>query len=481
MDIAYPQIADRLFGRAHAIEPEAFRAIVESPIARRIMSGEKPGTDGSKSARKAKRQRMSALVEGEWIKSPNGMSEYFVTSAGVAVLPVMGILSQRFDWLSALCGWTTYEGLSAMIDATEQDYRVKARLLDVESPGGECAGMLDAADKIIAARSGKPIWAVANAYALSAAYAIAGSASQLIVPRLCSVGSIGAVCFHVDQSAADQAMGLKYTAIFSGDRKVDGWDHAPLSKDARASAQASVDHCRNEFAVLVDRQGRMSASAALATEAATYFDELAVKAGLANAVGSFDDALAELSDLAARRSQAGSIAATAAQAERISTMAKTPETTTATAPVAEAPAAAPAAVEPAVAPALAAAPAAPVAAAPAAAAEHDDGEMCPECGRKLAPDASADATASSDALLAATIETLDLCALSGATVAQARGFIAAKTPVAEVRAKLVAQSAAKSAEQEIRTTPDRAPAADAGWGDVTAQVNRQFGVSRPKG
>ncbi len=68
------------------------------------------------------------MIEGEWIKVPGGVAEYFVTSTGVAILPVMGILSQRFDWLAALCGWTTYEGLSACIDATEQDYRVAARL-----------------------------------------------------------------------------------------------------------------------------------------------------------------------------------------------------------------------------------------------------------------------------------------------------------------------------------------------------------------
>ena len=29
MNIAYPNVADRLFGRAHAIEPNAPRAIIE--------------------------------------------------------------------------------------------------------------------------------------------------------------------------------------------------------------------------------------------------------------------------------------------------------------------------------------------------------------------------------------------------------------------------------------------------------------------
>lgn len=291
---AYPRIAEKLFGRAHAIEPAALRTIMEGPLLRRILAGEAvEDHEAIAKTRAARRARLSAAVDAETV-NVGDIGEYALTGQGIAVVPISGVLAQRFDFMAALCGWTTYEGLIAVCDAMANDYRVNGVLLDVESPGGEVSGMLDAADAIIQLNQLKPVWAVANSYAYSAAYALAGSAERLIVPRMADVGSIGAVAVHVDESAADEADGLKYTAVYSGARKIDGWGHAPLSEDARAIMQERVDYARQGFAELVGRQGRMSTEAALATEAATYTDQAAVDAGLADAVGNFEQALAEL-------------------------------------------------------------------------------------------------------------------------------------------------------------------------------------------
>src|SRR6516162_10122133 len=146
----------------------------------------------------------------------------------------------EFDWLAAACGFATYEGLGASLQSALSDYRVRAILLDVDSPGGQVDGMLDLADQILAARAKTPVWSVANSVAASAAYALAGSAERLYLPRLAQVGSIGAVMIHIDQSVQDQARGLKYSAVFYGTRKMDGWDHAALSGEARAAFQGRV-------------------------------------------------------------------------------------------------------------------------------------------------------------------------------------------------------------------------------------------------
>ncbi|WP_196302053.1 S49 family peptidase, partial [Ralstonia solanacearum] len=44
----------------------------------------------------------------------------------------------------------------------------------------------------------KPVWAVANDMAFSAAYALASAASRLFVSRTGGVGSIGVIAMHVD-------------------------------------------------------------------------------------------------------------------------------------------------------------------------------------------------------------------------------------------------------------------------------------------
>ncbi|MEX0752102.1 MAG: S49 family peptidase [Xanthobacteraceae bacterium] len=451
MSYVFPHIAERVFGRAHPIEPEAFRAIIDGPLTQRIMSGSnadagKKSVKASSALRKQRRERLHAVAAGEWQNCSGDVGEYFLTDSGVAIVPVCGVLGQRFDWLAALCGWTTYEGLSATFDAIDNDYRVKAVLLDVESPGGEAAGMLDIADRIIASRKQRPVWAVANAYALSAAYAIAGSAERLIVPRLCTVGSIGAVAIHLDQSGYDKQAGLKYTAIFSGARKIDGWGHAPLSDDARVSMQERIDYCREQFASLVGRQGRMTHSDALATDAAIYHDRPAVQAKLADAVGSFDEALAELSEKAAPRPRSAVTAAVASAVnhEGAISMAENAkpgqdlatDTSASAAPEK-----------------IAADSTKPAAADPI------------KSGPSAASDASADAYGMSE-----VAAVLDLCASQGVTAAAAREYVAAKSPLSAVRASIAADKAkAADASRIDATKPPDAPAASS-WDKVIARL-----------
>lgn len=487
MTFAYPHIAERLFGHPQCIEPTAFRTILEGPLAKRVLSGElAEARAGKKHKQQAKvaTSRLSAIVDCQPVIVAGGVAEFGLTDEGVAILPVCGVLSRRFDWLTALCGWTTYEGLSAAFDQMLADSRVKAILMDVESPGGEAAGMLDICDKIIAARSVKPVWAVANTFAASAAYGVAGSAERLLLPRLGQVGSIGAVIVHVDQSAYDQAMGDKYTAIYSGERKVDGWAHAPLSDGAAKTLQANVDNCRQQFCELVGRQGRMSTSQAMKTEAGVAADSFAVDGRYADAVATFEDALAELTDLAAGRPRSTSAAASAG-----STGGPAPMTTTKTAATAvtapaktETPPAATTTEQPAAA-----------AAAPAAEAPADDADKCPSCngsGKKaqaaaaaVAPQAAAPAAAMPAAAadgytVEMANETLELCAIAGVGSAEARKFITAKAPIEKVRADLAAAKANASDNIALNTVPARSPAqqATAGWDEAIAQANKLNGI-----
>ena len=64
------------------------------------------------------------------------MAEYALTRDGIAILSIAGVISKRFDWLAAACGFATYEGLGASLQSALSDYRVRAILLDVDSPGG---------------------------------------------------------------------------------------------------------------------------------------------------------------------------------------------------------------------------------------------------------------------------------------------------------------------------------------------------------
>lgn len=294
------RISQALSGRPLLIEPSALKAALDGIGPRLGLSMAAAKADAETMAgmnRAAAHERLAMIVEAETVEVAGGVAEYARTADGIAVIPVVGTLVDRFDWLAAWCGLVSYDALTATIEAAAADPQVKAILLDVDSPGGEASGMLDAAHTIrVISTVQKTIWASANSLAASAAFGLASAASRLVVAKMGAVGSVGVVAVHIDQSAADQASGLKFTAIYSGARKIDGWGHAPLSAEALELFQKRLDASRRQFAEAIAAHRGMSTEAVLATEAETYDDHEAVRIGFADAVQGFRDTLGELRD-----------------------------------------------------------------------------------------------------------------------------------------------------------------------------------------
>lgn len=219
---------------------------------------------------------------------------YEVTQDGIARIQVDGTLVYKSSWLGALSGLTGYGDIRSSLDAAMADGAVKGILLEIDSYGGECNGCFDLSDAVFAARSKKPIYAVAADDAYSAAYALASSASKLFVSRTSGVGSIGVVALHIDQSAADKADGLKYTYVKAGEKKTDGNPHEPLSSSAKETIQGECDRLWELFASSVAKYRGLSVETIKSMQAGCFFGELAVGAKLADAIGTPDDALQAL-------------------------------------------------------------------------------------------------------------------------------------------------------------------------------------------
>ncbi len=216
--------------------------------------------------------------------------------ARIAVIPIHGTLVRRTVGLEAESGLASYTAIGGQLDAALADPNVAAILLDVDSPGGESGGVFDLADRIRAATAVKPVWAVANDMAFSAAYALACAASRVFVSRTGGVGSIGVIAMHVDQSVKDARDGIRYTAVFAGAHKNDLNPHEPITDEAQAQLQAEVSRIYGLFVATVATYRGITADAVTATEAGLFFGQDAVAAGLADAVGTFDDALVQLAE-----------------------------------------------------------------------------------------------------------------------------------------------------------------------------------------
>lgn len=163
-------------------------------------------------------------------------------SGVVAVVPLQGLITPHMSLLSLLFGGGG--GLDYFREEMHRavsDSEVSAVVINVDSPGGYVDMVPETAAEIRDMRGAKPIVAVANTMAASAAYWLASQADELIVTPSGEVGSIGVFVGHEDWSRYDERIGVKTTLIHAGKYKIEGNPYEPLSEEARDAIQADVD------------------------------------------------------------------------------------------------------------------------------------------------------------------------------------------------------------------------------------------------
>ena len=229
----------------------------------------------------------ASLIGGELAeRARDGGTRPFALIDGIAVIEIAGTLVHRGAWIGQSSGVTSYEGISAQIDAALADKAVRGIALEIDSFGGEVAGAFDLADRIRAAREQKPVHAFVAEHALSAGYILASQASHITLPRTGAVGSIGVVTLHSEMSGMLDQKGINVTLVHAGAHKVDANPYEPLPEAIRERMQSELEGLRTLFAQTVAK-GRgtlLDVDAALKTEAAIFRGVEAVTAGLADAV-----------------------------------------------------------------------------------------------------------------------------------------------------------------------------------------------------
>lgn len=166
---------------------------------------------------------------------------------GVAVLPFYGIVTQRPVEKVSGPGSMSTQSFGAAFSAAMADPQVGGIVVDIDSPGGSVFGVDELAATIRGARGTKPVYAVANSLAASAAYWIGAQASEFYAAPGGQAGSIGVYAAHDDFSKALDAAGIKTTLISAGKFKTEGNPYEPLGDEARANMQQMVDAYYQDF------------------------------------------------------------------------------------------------------------------------------------------------------------------------------------------------------------------------------------------
>ncbi len=265
-----------LAGRPLAIMPERIAAFAEAMAAHNGVDALSP--------------EVSRFVG----RAPAG-SPVRTTENGVAVISVVGALINRGALLGENWGISTYEGLQFKLESAAKDPKIRAIILDFESPGGEVSGCFETAALIRKINSEKPVVACVNGLACSAAFALASACRSIISTESGVSGSIGVVLLHSDISGALDKAGISPTLIYAGKHKTDANPFEALNKEVKGDLQAEVDRYYSMFVTAVAQGRRNLTEAAIRdTQARTFIGRDALAAGLVDQIGVFGDLLADL-------------------------------------------------------------------------------------------------------------------------------------------------------------------------------------------
>jgi len=232
-----------------------------------------------------------------------GLSRLEAAAAGrqasasiVQILPLLGDITQRPGWLG-----TSADLYGQAFSRAVADPNVAAIVIEVDSPGGEVHGVEELATRIRSSRGVKPIVAVANTIAASAAYWIAAQADELLVSPSGEVGSVGVYTVHEDWTKALDQAGVVLTLISAGEGK--GLDATmSISDELRQELQSRVDTYYAMFVNAVAKgRGVSKNKVSDGWKARLVGAEEAVSLGMADAVGTLEEAVVRAAKLSRRR------------------------------------------------------------------------------------------------------------------------------------------------------------------------------------
>jgi len=228
------------------------------------------------------------------MEAASGKRNKATQPGSVALIPVMGVIAHRMSMMDISGpGGTSIQQLTAQFRQALEDGNCKAIVLDVDSPGGSVEGVMELSSEIYNARKQKPVTAVCNSMACSAAYWLASAAGDVVCTPSGQCGSIGVYMMHQDESEALKKDGIKITVIKAGKYKAEGNPSEPLSDEAYQAFLGKVNDYYGMFVKAVAQNRGVSQNAVRDGygQGRSLLASSAVKENLADRIGTLDDVL----------------------------------------------------------------------------------------------------------------------------------------------------------------------------------------------
>lgn len=268
-----------------------------------------PGVQPPSSDRALDRELMAALAEDGKATARVGAEnrdskrKLFASEESVAIIPIEGTLMKSWG-LEPSSGATGYDGIEAKYVAAQADPEIKGIWMQIDSGGGEVAGLFPLVDLISSTtvRNGgsKPVYAMISDYGYSAAYALASAADKVFLPETGGAGSVGVITMHANYGPYYEQNGVEVTIIRAGERKAKPHPLESIEATDLERIQGQIDSIRDMFATRVATNRGIPKSRVLKTEAVDYMGEDAKAIGFVDKIASDHQAWAILQRAIAR-------------------------------------------------------------------------------------------------------------------------------------------------------------------------------------
>lgn len=218
----------------------------------------------------------------------------------VAVIDITGNLVNGNAGFMSYFGYTGYGDIRNSLVAAVSDQAVGSILLNVDSGGGQVAGVHELAQLIARVDKVKPVVTYTGGMMASAALWLGAGGRKVVAGETAMVGSLGILQIHIDRTKQLEMDGVKATIIRAGEDKALANPYEPLSDAGKAALQSQADAMYDVFLSHVAQQRKLSVAVAQKQfgGGSVFVGQQALSANLVDEVGGFEAAYAAASKFA---------------------------------------------------------------------------------------------------------------------------------------------------------------------------------------
>lgn len=224
-------------------------------------------------------------------------------SAKVLMIDIDGTISAALETSFLAREKSVVARVFDRLERAAQDPTVKAVILRLDTPGGEVTASDIVYHEILRfkERTGKPVVGLMMSVAASGGYYIAMACDAIIAHPSTLTGSIGVISIFPNVESLLGKVGVKVNVIKSGPAKDSGSPFRDMTEDEKKIFQGIIDEYYGDFLAVVarGRKGKVvEADLRTIADGRVYTAPQALKLGLIDAVGYFEDAFGKVRDLA---------------------------------------------------------------------------------------------------------------------------------------------------------------------------------------